>query len=166
MSQIWLLFNLHYLGQYSSYYIQTGYDGTLTHGLEFDFDNVYKACPFCAPCVYSVLVFWYSLRAPLHQSFIFVVVQIQGGGGGGGNHDWRLFFNLSIWLAITDIDPAKYNTDSTSGCSRDVGRGADYRQEEIASCACDGHWRRGGPSCLVLIWPGLFTNNTLQERMA
>ena len=45
-------FNLQYLWQYLSYYIQTWYDGSLTHGvarfddieLDLDFENVCKAC--------------------------------------------------------------------------------------------------------------------------
>ena len=33
-SQTWLLFNLQYLGQYISYYIQTWHDGSLMHGID------------------------------------------------------------------------------------------------------------------------------------
>ena len=47
-SQTGLLFNLQYLRKYVSYEydIQTWHDGRLMHGLELDFENICKACPF------------------------------------------------------------------------------------------------------------------------
>ena len=44
MSQTWLLFNLQYLPQYLSYYIEIWHDGRLMHGFELDIDseNIHK----------------------------------------------------------------------------------------------------------------------------
>ena len=48
-SQTWQLFNLQYLGQYLSYYIQMWHGSRLMHGLELDldFEHICKTCPTC-----------------------------------------------------------------------------------------------------------------------
>ena len=71
-SQIWLLFNLHYLGQYLSYlYIQTWRDGKLIviHGLELylHFENIHNARLHQTCFPFISLIHAYIIISPIYK---------------------------------------------------------------------------------------------------